>query len=1150
MRTHIIPNRSVRLRLPLLAALALCGAAPPSVRAKTAAPPDETRFTKTVLVDGLDEPFQLEFDPRGRVYWIERSSGNVKRFDESTGEVTLLGKIPTTVVAEGGLLGILLARDFASSRQIYFYYTFVRDSLRESRLSRYTLGRDDRLDPASEVVLLRWSIDTQGHMGGGMTWDAKGNLYLSTGDNSAATQYAPLRFTEPGGAGQDALRTAGSTNDLRGKILRIHPEPDGTYTIPAGNLFAPGTPKTRPEIYTMGDRNPWRLSIDSRTGYLHWGEIGPDAGKDSVGVGPRGYDEFNVAKRAGNFGWPMFIGYNLPYARFDYATKTDREPFDPARPVNPSPNNTGLDVLPPAQPALIAYPYAGSEEYPLLGSGGRAAVGGPVFHRADFGPEAEHVFPAYYEGKWFVIDYVRNWIMAVTLDPASSKVVSIERFLPGISYLNPLDMTFGPDGDLYVVEYAGNGQGKISKIEYNGGNRPPKVTIHASATAGATPLRVTLSSAGTVDYDHDRLRYDWSVTPVAGGTTERFSTPSAAITLAKPGEYRVVLTATDPSGAAGSAEVRVVAGNEPPSVALDVTRGNRSFYFPGSSVDYRVRVTDREDGPIPPAAVKVTGEFVPSGLTPAQAEAARALDPESSARNLQALAIMARSDCRGCHSETAKLVGPAFQDVAARYRGQPGAAEHLAQKIVTGGSGAWGTVAMPPHPTLTAAEATTLAEYVLSLGAPGAAPRRLAMQGTFATPGPANPPADQNPARVAQMGSYLLRASYTDRGANGVPPITSTSAVLLRQPRLAPQDADTISAGTSYAPSLGDPMFTVNRSGAFIGFRNLDLTGIDSIAVGVLTRFYAWSHFIGGTVEVRLDSPSGPLLSPPVQVTPPAAPVQQDGGQPPTNPTAAVFLGANLEKPVPFPVGSHTGMHDVYIVFRNPNAGPASALFLVTGVEFRPAARSGIPAGFTSIFNGENLAGWHISRTTHHGSTGDFRAEDGSIVLRQHPYGQGGLLMTDRRYRNFDLYFETRLPWGINSGLFFRSSESGSAYQLELVGGGAAGTGNLISEMMTLSRPAEATGLQRVWKEDGWNSFRLRVEGDVPHMTLWVNGVQMWDVTQTRNDKIAGETDGYIGLQLHWTNTYTPIPDAQCCAASWRPGAAVSFRNLAIRELP
>jgi hypothetical protein len=209
-----------------------------------------------------------------------------------------------------------------------------------------------------------------------------------------------------------------------------------------------------------------------------------------------------------------------------------------------------------------------------------------------------------------------------------------------------------------------------------------------------------------------------------------------------------------------------------------------------------------------------------------------------------------------------------------------------------------------------------------------------------------------------------------------------------------------------------------------------------------------------------------------------------------------------------------------------------------------------IPAGFTPLFDGRDLSGWHVSRTTHHGSTGDFRAENGEIVLRQNPYGQGGLLLTDRRYHDFELYLEVLAPFGINSGLFFRSTETGSAYQVELVGGGLPGTGDLISELMPLSVHAEAAGLARVWKPDGWNSLRLRVEGDAPHTTLWVNGTRMWDVTQTRNDKVAGETDGHIGLQLHWTNTYTPIPDARCCVTSWRPGVAIRFRNLGIRVLP
>ena len=215
-----------------------------------------------------------------------------------------------------------------------------------------------------------------------------------------------------------------------------------------------------------------------------------------------------------------------------------------------------------------------------------------------------------------------------------------------------------------------------------------------------------------------------------------------------------------------------------------------------------------------------------------------------------------------------------------------------------------------------------------------------------------------------------------------------------------------------------------------------------------------------------------------------------------------------------------------------------------------PAANGQVPDGFTPIFNGEDLAGWHASRTTHHGSTPNATVEDGALVLRQFPFGQGGLLLTDARYRNFELYLETQVPWGINSGIFFRSTEGGSAYQIELIGGGTGNTAGLLSEAMPIGVRASAPGLADVWKEDDWNSFRLRVEGDAPRITLWVNGVEMWQVQQEQNDKIAGETDGHIGLQVHWSHTYTPIPDARCCPTSWKPDAALMFRNIAIRELP
>ena len=209
-----------------------------------------------------------------------------------------------------------------------------------------------------------------------------------------------------------------------------------------------------------------------------------------------------------------------------------------------------------------------------------------------------------------------------------------------------------------------------------------------------------------------------------------------------------------------------------------------------------------------------------------------------------------------------------------------------------------------------------------------------------------------------------------------------------------------------------------------------------------------------------------------------------------------------------------------------------------------------VPAGFTPIFNGRDLTGWHSSHTTHHGSLVGASVVDGAIALRQEPFGQGGLLMTDRQYKNFELYLEAKLPWGINSGIFLRSSDGGSAYQVELLGGGTGNTGSLISEGMPLSKPAPTSEPAKLWKENDWNSFRIRVEGDVPHLTAWFNGVQIWDVQQDRNDKIGGETTGSIGLQSHYTGTFVPVADFTCCPTSWKPGAVIYFRNVAIKELP
>jgi hypothetical protein len=104
--------------------------------------------------------------------------------------------------------------------------------------------------------------------------------------------------------------------------------------------------------------------------------------------------------------------------------------------------------------------------------------------------------------------------------------------------------------------------------------------------------------------------------------------------------------------------------------------------------------------------------------------------------------------------------------------------------------------------------------------------------------------------------------------------------------------------------------------------------------------------------------------------------------------------------------------------------------------------------------------------------------------------------------------------------------------------------------MMRVSTPVEATGVQAVWRPNDWNAMRIRVQGDVPRVTLWINDVRIYDARLGRNDLIGGRTDGMIALQSHWSATHDQVRGSFDMSSSWKPGAAHRYRNIAIRELP
>lgn len=438
--------------------------------------------------DTLVDVMEIAVARNGRVFLAERA-GVVKALEPGAAHAQEIGRVTVFNGLEDGLLGIALDPAFDQNSWLYLYYSDPVTHTNaaglktgENRLARFSL-KDGRLDPGSEKILLR--VPTQRddccHSGGSLAFDGAGNLYVSTGDNTHpfgdSGSYAPIDERD-GRHMFNALRSSANANDLRGKVLRIKPEPDGTASIPAGNLFPPGTPNTRPEIYVMGCRNPFRIAVDARSSRLYWGEVGPDAGGPDANRGPAGFDEINQASRAGNFGWPMFAGDNRPYWNWDFSTGKTNFLYDVAHPRNTSRYNTGPGELPPAQPALIWYPSGPSARFPVLNAGGgRTAMAGPVYYYDPKNP-SPHKLPKEFDHTLFIYEWSRNWIVAVHLDAQDQIArrpdgsLAMERFCPKMTFRRPMDLELGSDGCLYLLEngtaWQANKDTQLVRIEHSG----------------------------------------------------------------------------------------------------------------------------------------------------------------------------------------------------------------------------------------------------------------------------------------------------------------------------------------------------------------------------------------------------------------------------------------------------------------------------------------------------------------------------------------------------------------------------------------------------------------------------------------------------------------------------------------------------------
>ena len=486
--------------------------------------------------------------------------------------------------------------------------------------------------------------------------------------------------------------------------------------------------------------------------------------------------------------------------------------------------------------------------------------------------------------------------MCVTLDEAG-RFKRMEQFMPSNTFSNPVDLEFNDRGELYLLEYgkawfSENKDARLVRLKYSKGNREPIARIASSEKYGAAPLSVRLSAVSSIDYDQDLLSYEWYIDGKFIGNSE---TPH--FTFQETGKHTVRLIVKDIKGQLGVATEEIWAGNSKPELTISAA-GNQTFYWDDHELNYKVEVKDKEDGQlnqgIAPQAVTLSLDYLEEGFD--LAEIAQGHQQQTLVSSSERL--IEQSNCLSCHQMDKASVGPSYRQVAERYKeASPAVVQQLISKISMGGSGVWGERAMPAHPHLKYSEVKRMVDFILSLDDAGNA-EGLPLIGKFAF----KKHLGRNTA-----GMYIIQATYTDRGGNGIPPITTRQQVLLRHPRLQATDyslkshARRMKVDTAAFSGFEEDQEIVQLdAGNYIGFEHIDLTDIAFLRVNLLLP--PQNNELG-MIEIRTDAPSGPVI----------------GKQELHNGSIV-----DNQRSVLIPIEKTTGFHDVLLYFRNLKGGQQS----------------------------------------------------------------------------------------------------------------------------------------------------------------------------------------------------------------------------------
>ena len=476
-------------------------------------------FVQVQVLAGIPDIRGIRPLPDGRMLiWTYRNV--IYMFDGGQLLKTPFLTVPPVIdQTERALFGVEPDPDFESNGYVYVYYRW-HETL-QNRVSRFTVSASNpnTLDPNSERVLLD-KMTERGvfHNGGGILFDTDGYLYIAIGDTGRGTY------------GQDL-------STLMGSVIRLSPD-NYPNVIPQDNPFM-GVSGARAEIWAYGFRNPFSAAIDPATNRIFINDVGKDS-----------WEEVNLLKRGGNYGWATLEGPST----------------DPA-----------------FETPWHSYPH-------LEGPGGDCAITGGASY-------TETAFPAEFRNNYFFFDYCGRWLKRIR--PNGTVVDFAPAVTPRLISGNPIDLRIGADGQLY---YASQSDGAVYSIRYQN-NVPPIAAFDAQPSTGQAPLVVSFDASASSDPDGDPLSYLWdfgdgSATSTAVQVSHRYE---------QEGVFRAMLTVTDSQGESTTVIQEIVVGISP-TTTINLPSSERT-YKAGESIAFEGSATDAVDGVLAASAFQWTIVF-------------------------------------------------------------------------------------------------------------------------------------------------------------------------------------------------------------------------------------------------------------------------------------------------------------------------------------------------------------------------------------------------------------------------------------------------------------------------------------------------------------------------------------------------------------